>query len=94
MINPPGTENSAPWPYSNGSFWGYSVVETAWCTVSEYREISRSLYERFFTRPWRPLAKTKTVVVQVPHPDVFVMGTQIFGHPATIAKLRDLFQAR
>ena len=72
---------------------GYVVIESVFCTVTEEIEVRRTMKERLFTWPWRPMQRTKTETVTVPSPDVFLVGNQVIGHPATIAKLREMMQA-
>lgn len=53
-----------------------------------YEEL-RSWRERLFTRPWRPLKKTKTVIPMVPSKEVFCFpdGRTVM-HPAMLEELK------
>ena len=55
--------------------------------ITETQEIARTWRERLFSLPWRPLRKTKTVVV--PRKDLFWVNGAFYGHPATIEALRE-----
>jgi len=49
----------------------------------------RTWRERLFTRPWRPLQATRTVVPKVPSTQGYILnGNTILMHPEQIAKLR------
>ena len=52
-------------------------------------EQPRTWHERLFTRPWRPLRATDTVVPKVPDPEILKSpnGTWIM-HPAVAAELK------
>lgn len=54
----------------------------------EHVSAERSWRERLFTRPWRPLIRVKTVAVPMKH--FLMMDGKLFGHPATIARLRSI----
>ena len=59
------------------------------------RVVRRSLRERLFSRPWRPLQRTRTVIPKEPRiealeirPGVLVM------HPATARALREVLRRK
>ena len=52
-------------------------------------EIPRTWKERLFTRPWRPLLRTRTFVPQVPMRGAFQLDDNtIVVHPAILAELK------
>lgn len=71
-------------------FAGMRVVESVWLTQSGTPyEVRRTWRERLFTRPWRPLRATRTVVPQVPYEGaVQLNATTIAMHPAIVRKLK------
>ena len=69
--------------------WGYHLIETECMTVLREQEVVRTWKERLLTLPWRPLRRTKTVMVTAPNPELYLAGYNIYGHPETIAQLRE-----
>jgi len=77
------------YPRGPSALAGYTITESIWCTIPQEREAMRSWRERLFSRPWQPFRRTKIETIQVPNPDLFIAGTRIVGHPATIQRLMD-----
>jgi hypothetical protein len=69
-------------------FAGVKVVTSLWMTESRTITEKRTIRERLFTRPWRPLQKTKTRTIQVPREDSIMMDGTIVMHPATLEKFK------
>jgi hypothetical protein len=73
---------------------GYRIIENPHLVVAQNTEVARSLKERLFSWPWRPLKKTKIVTVYVPSRDVVRLVDQFTGqicfacHPDTADILR------
>ena len=82
------TEHRPPWPLP-GNLYGMAIIESVWCTIPEERVVRRTLRERLFQLPWRPFQTTSHETMRLPDPNLYVMGSQIIGHPATIAVLKD-----
>jgi len=55
-------------------------------------EVSRTPRERWFTLPWQPLKKTKTVVPMVPSKKVYMLDDKMFMHPETLAALNSALE--
>ena len=68
---------------------GVEVITSVWLTESgEPVQVRRSWRERLFSRPWRPLRRTRTFVPQVPSKHAYRMGDRIVMHPAMLAQLK------
>lgn len=62
---------------------GFTVTYSEYLTKDgEPQEIKRTLKERWFTRPWNPLKKTRTVIPQVPRKEFVMFNNTICAHPA------------
>jgi hypothetical protein len=72
------------------TFAGLRVIESVWLTeAGEPYQIRRSWKERWFSRPWRPLQRTRTVVPQVPMKGGYRLNNDtIVMHPEIIRELR------
>ena len=75
------------------NYRGMPIIESLYSTILEPRTVKRTLKERFFSLPWKPWVKEKEILVNVPNPDVFIINGSIVGHPATIARLREMVDA-
>jgi len=51
-------------------------------------EKKRTWKERLFSRPWRPLKKTKTIIPKVPDPKAVISNGTIIVHPAVFLDLK------
>lgn len=49
-------------------------------------EVRRTWKERLFSKPWKPLRKTRTVVPMVPSREIYCTNDCIIMHPAIIDK--------
>jgi hypothetical protein len=75
-------------------FGGLQVIEDIRMTVAgEPYEVVRTWKERLFTKPWRPLKKTRTVVPQVPSREVIRFQNKMVCHPEVAKELRRQIQA-
>lgn len=69
---------------------GVPVRESVWLTISgQPIQVQRSWRERLWSWPWRPWRPTRTVIPQIPNPDLFLLpdGSWL-GHPATVRALK------
>jgi hypothetical protein len=64
---------------------GYEIYENP--NLVEYTTVDRTWRERLLSMPWRPWVRVKTVAS--PMKDLIRTNGKLFGHPETIAKLRD-----
>lgn len=69
---------------------GFRVIESEYLTeAGEPVQVRRSWRERLFSRPWRPLRQTRTVIPQVPMKGGYRLGKHtIVMHPETLRQLR------
>jgi len=72
------------------NLYGMKIVENALLTVAGAPyEVPRTWRERLFTRPWKPLNRTRTVVPQVPSRQIYTLtGGVLVMHPAMAAEIR------
>ena len=58
--------------------------------------IKRSWRERIFSRPWRPLQRTREIIRFIPDPHIYLIRgkNMIVAHPTTAIKLRQEIQKR
>ncbi len=74
---------------------GLPIVTSLMMTeAGEPVQVARTLRERWLSRPWRPWPRFKTVTPQVPSKTVYRTPTSIIMHPARLAELRVMLQAR
>jgi sporulation protein YlmC with PRC-barrel domain len=66
---------------------GYQVTIVTSKWITDTKEVKRTWKERLFTVPWRPLKKTKTVVV--PSDKVYMMGDIVVCHPVMESRLQE-----
>lgn len=67
---------------------GYKIQpEAIACSEVIHREVDRDWRERWFSRPWRPFKKTRTVVETVASDRVLVLDGTIFCHPDLAEKI-------
>ncbi len=73
------------------SFNGMRVITSLWMTeAGEPYQVRRTWRERLFTRPWRPLVATRTIVPQVPMRDVIQLNAStLVMHPETWIILKE-----
>ncbi len=77
------------WGSDDMRYNGYEIVESFHMTMDgEPYEKIRNLKERFFTRPWKPLKKTKTIIPKIPLDKMYVMDNKIIMHPAYAEKIK------
>lgn len=69
---------------------GYEIVQTIHLTKVVSRVVERTWKERWFSLPWHPFQKTKTVVESIPDPDMYTSGHTIFVHPATFSRFLEM----
>jgi len=69
------------------------IIEAAHMTESATREVPRTLRERLFSWPWRPLQRTRTEVYQKPMAKAFLVGDTLMAHPVVAGALRDALTA-
>lgn len=72
---------------------GVRIITSPFLTESgEPYEVRRTWLERLFSRPWRPLQATRTVVPQVPMNGFVQMGrNEILMHPAMLEQFERLY---
>ncbi len=75
--------------YGGFPLGGMTIIESPFLTKEEQEIVPRTWRERLFTRPWRLFEKTKTVTVRVPDPDLYSVAGMVYGHPVTVARLRE-----
>jgi hypothetical protein len=70
--------------------FGFDIVESEHLTETEQKEVERTFRERFFSWPWRPWQKTKTVYYSVPKREIYVLQKErkVICHPAIANELR------
>jgi hypothetical protein len=70
---------------------GMRIIESAYLEEDgEPYQVRRTWRERLFTRPWRPLVATRTVVPKVPFRGVIQLNaTTLVMHPVTLRQLRE-----
>jgi hypothetical protein len=74
---------------------GMKLIESIHLTLPVTEIIDRSWKERLFSRPWKPLEKTKKQIVQYPDPNVYTWGDLIICHPMVALRIREeLIQER
>jgi hypothetical protein len=84
-----GMQNSLP--QRVGMIGGLSIFENATLTEDgEPYEHPRTWKERLFTRPWRPLKATRTVIPQVPMKTVFKTQFGLVMHPETAKAMKSV----
>lgn len=62
---------------------GFCVIPDMY--VSDVDWVDRTLYERFFTRPWQPFKKRKCVE----HPRAYLMQDKVYVSHVTFIKLKN-----
>jgi hypothetical protein len=71
--------------------YGYKFIES-WLMTEPGKpyDVPRTWKERWFTRPWRPWKRTKTITPQVPMRRFFIDSIRrtITGHPETIRAVK------
>jgi len=75
---------------------GIRIIESinAVEAVEEKIEVSRSWWERWFSRPWQPFKMTKTQTKIVYKPASYQMMGRLIVHPAISQKLREELKNR
>lgn len=64
------------------SLFRYEIIKDINMTeAGEPYQVDRAWKERLFTRPWKPLQKTKSITPQVPSRECRMMGNIIYMHP-------------
>ena len=78
------------------TFGGLRVIESEWLTQDgEPVQVRRTWRERLFSRPWRPLQATRTVIPQVPYQGAMTLGRDaVVMHPAIARQMREMNQIR
>jgi hypothetical protein len=76
---------------SSDTFYGLRIIESVHLVQDgEPYEVRRSWRDRLFTRPWRPLVRTRTVVPKVPYRGALGINSHTVAmHPETARRLRD-----
>lgn len=80
---------------SVNTFNGMRVIESPYLTQpgTPYT-VRRTWRERLFSRPWRPLVVTRTVVPQVPYDGVVKLNEHtLVMHPEMFRKLKTMMQS-
>lgn len=73
-----------------GNNYGIQITESIHCLEEgDPYEKKRTWSERLFSRPWKPLTKTKTVTPMIPRKGALKIGNKIIMHPDTAAKMRE-----
>ena len=71
-------------------FFGVAIIESLHMTKSKVFEYNRSWKERIFSWPWRPWAKVREEIIQIPVEEVLMIGNNMaVCHPAIARLLRD-----
>ncbi len=76
---------------------GLQIIENKNMVIEDGTTIiKRSWRERIFSRPWRPLQRTREITRFVPDPDVYLIRDRniIIAHPVTVTKLHQEIQKR
>lgn len=50
--------------------------------------VKRTIFERIFTRPWRPFNKYRIEVPRVPSTEIYYTNEYIMCHPAMIEEMK------
>jgi hypothetical protein len=68
------------------AFGGMRVIESVWLTEKgEPYTVKRSWRERLFSRPWKPLVSTRTIVPDVPYRGAVQLDANtLVMHPQTL----------
>jgi hypothetical protein len=67
---------------------GLHVMESVHLTQTEEREVKRSWRERLLSWPWCPWRSHKTISVEVPDPNFYMIGGHtVVCHPAMRLKI-------
>ena len=69
-------------------FPSFSIIASHAMTITKTETVPRSLRERLFSFPWRPMQKTKIVYYEVPNPQVLVDYKRniVYCHPSILAE--------
>lgn len=70
------------------------ILNQALTVPGEPYQVARTWKERLFTRPWRPLKTTRTVVPQVPSREVIMTADVIVMHPAVWKEVEAAIERR
>jgi len=71
------------------SYIGFKLADAPFLQAEKQEKKRRGLIERLFTLPWRPLQSHKVVTVAGPSETLYLANGVIYGHPATIARIRE-----
>ena len=82
--------NPLPYAALGSIINGNRFVEAPLMTEPKLIEEPRNWKERLFTRPWRPMKKTKFTSIQVPSRQVMCIDGTYYAHPAMIEEIRQL----
>lgn len=76
--------------WDSAGFAAAKIIITPYLTQDgEPQTRRRSIWERLFSRPWRPLVATETYIPSIPYKGVIQTGTnQYIMHPETYDKLK------
>ena len=77
-----------------GSFGQYSIITNKFMTYRARRIKKRSLKERLFSLPWRPLVSRKVVVIDAPRRRFIIDNNtnSIYCHPEMYEKICDTIE--
>lgn len=76
---------------SEFQFNGYRLFENSLLLKDgEPYEVNRTLKERWFSLPWRPLKKNKTIVPKVPSDEMVIdrINKHLYMHPETLKQFK------
>jgi len=68
---------------------GFKIVTNIHMTIDHKYNIKRTWKERLFTLPWKPLQKTRVIIMQVPSTEVIVNGNTLIMHPEIAKELKN-----
>ncbi len=72
------------------ALWGMQIIESEWISEIVKCEVVRNFRERWLSWPWMPWVKTKTVTYRMPLEDIYMIGNNVFCHPAIAVRLRNV----
>lgn len=72
------------------NFSGIEILTSPYLTEPESRVVARTWRERLGSWPWRPWVREKTIVVQVPSKQVYMLNGKAVMHPEQLRTLAAL----
>lgn len=82
------TRHASPVDGGPARIFGLRLVENDKLMVDKSEQVVRTRHERWFSWPWRPWRKTRTVIRRAPDPTFYKTPDSIVAHPETMARLK------